>query len=191
MHSHDGLSVVFSLTNYGTAPAVVLSIAGALFPIPGPKATLLTIQSGSQTIVDFPEPNALFEFRAANQRWPLDHESYVSFVKWRGESPTFKEVQTTGFVAPAVIGAGKTTGNFKITGRIPFQDQVKGMRIEGAMNMYFIGSIAYSGSDDTIHTVDFCYASGPHGVLQTFRGKPYNDRNDHKPTTEQKTPPQS
>jgi len=188
----DGLSVVFSLTNYGKAPAIVLSIKGAIFPSPGPRNKISEVGPATvikeSGIVDFPSRSELQTFKDQWARAPRGNTGSVIFRSRQHAVRTNLEVtdapptrvESTAYIVPFVVGEKETTSEYWILGRAALNPPPMGIPVQSAMNIYFIGTILYHGPDERIQSIEFCYESSPHGEFKTILGAPYNDRHEAK-----------
>jgi len=177
----DGaLSVMFSLTNYGKAPAIIHSIKGVIFASPGRGTKVSEIGLATMdvpTILDFPASNDLQTFMNDRARTPREVDGIVPFRAKVGavDIPVHKK-KSAAYVVPYVVGGSDSSPEFWIAGTMPFAQPDKGIPLESAMNIYFIGTILYNGPDEEIQMLNFCYESPPLGEFKVFRGRPYNER---------------
>lgn len=168
----DDLTVIFSLSNYGKAPAFIHSIRAAIFPSPGPKSKIppAIINGTKSNVIDFPEVESLADFKEKYCRPPLSEQRSVR------TGPT-TATQTEGYVPPVVVGGQSESAWFAVFGRPKVTVPEKGIPVEAAMNTYFIGTVLYSGPDDEIvQAIDFCYGAKLGGPFEIVRGPPYNAR---------------
>lgn len=182
----DGLNVTVSLTNYGKAPAIVLSITGAVFPSPGPRGKVADVGPAAAMqesgIIDFPAVDALRRFKEEWSQPPKGSAGSVTFhERWSGKRHDLEMLgtyvgreETAGYIAPFVVGEKETTPRYRMVGRLPLTTVTDGIPVQSAMNIYFMGTMRYHGPDGQIQIVDFCYESPPHGEFRVFRGSPYN-----------------
>jgi hypothetical protein len=84
---------------------------------------------------------------------------------------------TRGYSVPFLIPEGDYSDRFKIIGRPRIADVPSdAIPLESLMWVYFIGTVVYSGTDDEMQALDFCFQQGPAWVMRYFGNSPYNGR---------------
>jgi hypothetical protein len=177
-----GLAVIFSLKNYGTAPAFITSISCAVFLNPGHGSRLAEIGDiGDHDIVDIPPPTEFHAFRTSRRRAPRDVDGRIPIrPKYdRIGDPPYKE--TFAYGAQIIIGANNSSPDYCTFPIRPLKNRESDdLIIECAMHVFFIGEIYYSGPDEIGRHIHFCYESMDGKPFKLHGGPPFNERAENK-----------
>jgi hypothetical protein len=177
------LEAMLTIGNYGSAPAVVHAIYGRLFIAPrrGIEISQVPFDVKSIGAMQFPKPSELERFRLANRRTPFRWPSEF-FVDSLGTPPTALGQHTARYSVPFVIPIGADSDGYKIVGMPKIISIPKdAMPLQGAMHVYLIGTIAYSGPDEELQHLDFCFEQGLAFGMLFCGGRPYNWRHKAEP----------
>ena len=165
----------FSITNYGTAPAIINGIRGIFFFSPGRNRMPDDMRAAMPPHVrDFPDPSNYQQFMSQWGRIPgvrhlsesnssQDDEAVRRFSRHdRGPTiilPSGERTEAVQFYEPAQIIIAEGS-----------------MPIEFALDCFLIGWVVYTLPDERMETISFCYQGNFQGGFAMVGGKPYNER---------------
>jgi hypothetical protein len=159
----EQIFATFSITNYGKAPAVLLSAKAILFYSPGPfLKDQFPVRPLPDTMKDFPTSSqvAIFTHTVGKDMGIMD-------------GPNFRKINIgNGIVVPPV---GKPSASYAFIGDTIVTIPDNGIPIEFSANIYLIGRMIYASPDEESEVISFCY-EGINGPLKAVYGAPYNDR---------------
>jgi hypothetical protein len=174
------LDAAIYLQNYGKAPAFVHSIQGFVFISPERRTRQKDVPFDLGTIdaLEFPLENEFGDFMRSRVRSADSRERTIE-IEGLGNPPESFNIVTAPYIVPFVVPGEERSLWYLIRGKPPISDlppKGQGIPIQNAMTVYLVGRVLYSGPDEELQMIDFCYESGPDWRMQPFMGRPYNRR---------------
>jgi hypothetical protein len=152
----------FVITNYGKAPAILISVKASYFKSPGP--------SRDKDFAVQPLPGELRSFP------PKDGLGFAISKHLAEPSTSMSQHISYTCEEQPVIAEGESTPLLYFRGHRQLEPLPNGIPIEVTAHGYLMGFILYSIPGQGAEVINFCYEERREGGFRVFNGAPYNER---------------